>query len=148
MHKNIYWLTFLSIVAIATLWFGMSAIRAVQNYLAMSEKAPLFSGNWSYEEVSTDTYAPHVIYHYRIGDACYRGDLLMRHPLARNPQSAEQMIDSLATQQWDVWYDPSHPHRSSLQKTVPIQECLSALTLLGVFAYLVWLGYSVGMTRS
>lgn len=148
MHKNPAWLTFLAIVAAATVWFCVSAILAVQLYHAQSTQAPVLASNWSYEEVASDTYTPRVRYHFRLGEQIVEGEMQMKHPIARNPAAAEDMVDSLAEQRWWVWYDPSHPKSSTLQKSLPIQECLSALTLMGVFVYLLWLGYSVGLARS
>jgi hypothetical protein len=147
MHKNPYWLAFLGIVAVATAWYGYGAIRSVQDYVALSAETAAFATNWSYEEVTSDTYQPRVVYHYRVGDGIYSGEALLPHPKSRNPGSAEEMVHSLSEQQWTVWYAPSYPNRSSLQKSLPVQECLSAITLLGVFTYLIWLGYSVGMAR-
>ncbi len=148
MHKNPYWLAFLGVVALATAWYGYSAIRSVQDYLALSLQTAAFATNWSYEEVSSDTYQPRVIYHYRADGKVFSGEALLSHPKSRNLASAEEMVQRLAEEQWTVWHDPYHPARSSLQKSLPIQECLSAITLLGVFTYLLWLGYSVGMVRS
>lgn len=148
MHKNPYWLAFLAIVAVCTIWYTVSFILAVQHYVSLSAEAPVISSQWSFEEVSADQYLPRAKYQFKIDGEVYAGETLLTQPGTRNPGSAKELIRDLREQQWTAWYDPSHPERSSLQKSLPIKECLSAVTLLGVFAYLMWLGYSIGMRRS
>lgn len=144
MHKNSIWLAFLAVVSVATLWFSFSALRSIQTYMALSETTPLVNGSWSTRETS-GLYKPVTHFQYEVVGELFEGQAILTHPIARNTPAAEEMVHYLSRQKWIVWYDPNHPDRYTLEKALPIKECLSAITLLGVFTYLVWLGYSVGL---
>ncbi len=148
MHKNRLWLVFLGIIGICTLWYSVSGILAVQHYRAMSATTPLVDSQWSVEEMPGDVFVPLVGYHYKIGGRIYTGETLLYDEGSRNPSATEDNIQSLRKLSWVAFYDPRQPQRSTLQKSFPIKECLSAVVLLGVFTYLVWLGYSIGAGRS
>lgn len=88
-------------------------------------------------------FIPVIHFSYETEESIRRGCTVLTHPIAHNEAAAKEMVEELSQKKWIVWYDPDHPERATLQNSFPLKESLSALTLLGVFLYLAWLGYSM-----
>jgi hypothetical protein len=143
MHRNTIWLGLLAVISLCTLWYSATALMALQKYTALSAETRTVDSHWSYIE-NSGSFFPFVMYVYEVGDKRFQHSQTLRYPMVRNESAAQEMVRELSSKRHTIWYDPQRPSLSVAEKNLPIKECLSALTLLGIFGYFIWLGYSVG----
>jgi len=147
MHKNSYWLAFLVVVGLCTLYFCIRAYSAVHNYVGLSERAIARDVEWEVEEGRRGQLIPLGRYQIVVQGEKYEGESLLSSKKFLGRSAVDTVLDGLKEKRHLVWYNPRDPRRSALQKSFPFKECLSAVTLLGVFFYLVYIGYKVGSAQ-
>ena len=91
------------------------------------------------------TYLAH--YTYTANGLTHNGETEFYNQVYRNKWVAEDDLAAYPQKTWKVWYDPSHPERSTLQKNLPVKESLSTLLLLTILGYLIALGNYVNRTN-
>lgn len=143
MHKNRLWLIFLSIVAAVTLWYAAVAFYKVHQYCSLTQVTSARTEQWSVKEIGRDEFAPYVHYSFMVNSVRYFGESLVFAPYFRNAWAVEEEIPKLAEKEWLVWYNPSNPYYSTLQKKFPVKECIFAGVLFTLLLYFVGLGYYV-----
>lgn len=143
MHKNRAWRAFLYLMAAATLYFCASAVYSVHYYYRLSAQTLPAQMVWGYREISADALAPVASYAFTAQGKMVSGETLLDEPVFRNEWAVDKVLGELKTRSWRVWYDPSNPSHSSLQKTFPFKEILSALALAVLFLYFIGLGIYV-----
>lgn len=144
MHKNPAWMIFLGFIGLTTLYFCASAAVSLYDYYYETQTAVPLSINWSYRKVSNDVYAPFASYTFQVKGGVIKGESFLAQPLFRNEWVADEILNSLKKDPHKIWYDPSHPHRSTMEKTFPIRDCVYALVLVILFGYFIGLGIYVG----
>lgn len=143
MHKNTAWLLFLAFLAISTTYFTATAVHALYDYYLQTHTIQPLKIEWSYQEVGTDAYAPFATFTFPVDGTIVEGNTLLSQPLFRNEFAADEVLKELKEQPWKVWYSPSHPEHATIEKRFPIKESLSAVAVLGLFFYFVFLGFYV-----
>jgi len=140
MHKNPVWLALLVLISLIALWFSAIALYDLYGYLTLTETVPAEKINWSIKEESPESFQIVADYTFIVNDQHYAGSTTFKDWPYRNPWGAQSALLEREKQQWSVWYSPRNKHHSSLQKSFPIQECITMGVLWGLLLYFLWLG--------
>lgn len=144
MYNSRLWWTFLTIIALPTLFFTWSSIHSLCDYYDHTEIAPPIHISWSYEQIGqNDTFAPMARYTFQVDGKEYSGETMLSEPLFRDEWVAEEVLNSLKNRTWKVWYQASHPEHSTLEKRFPAKELFSAIALIALLGYFTILGQQV-----
>ena len=133
------WLGLMILTAAISLWFTGKATHGLWVYSRLAAQTQAAPKEWSVLEIGSSEYVLVSRYAYRIGEAEYEGKTIFKKPSFLNRASAEASIKDWTAHSWNVWYDPSHPLDSSLQKIFPFKNCIHALLALGVLGYFYYL---------
>lgn len=148
MHKNFIWQAFLLIIFLTTLWYTVVAGFRYYAYVRLTQQTALEDIEWHIEEVSEEDYVLTANYKFKIDSQSFSGSTSWTKMPYRNRYSADRAKEERAAQEWRVWFDPSSPEHSSLQKDFPLKESVSATFLWGLLLYFLWLGFYVARFRA
>lgn len=148
MHKNYLWQAFLTVIVAATLWYTISAIYAYYSYSHLKAQTSLSALDWEIIHESDEDFPVKAVYTFEFKDKSYPGSTTFTDIPYRNQWAAEQAIKDLSGRQWKVWFDPHNPHHSSLEKSFPFKEIISAIFLWGLILYFLWLGFYVAKFKT
>lgn len=143
MHKNPLFLAFLGLIGLAFLWFAGSAGYQLYLYHSLDSFTAATVDLWNVERKSDEEYLVSGTYTYTIHQNLYTGKTIFNDWPFRNPWAAEEVIKARKKQKWVAWYNSSIPSRSSLQKSFPSKECLSAGVLGALLLYFLWLSFYI-----
>ena len=141
--KNPNWLIFLIVIGAVVFWFTAKAIYLSLNEAQLKEAVSVQSIHWSVKALTEEQYQIEADYTFFLKNKLYHNKTLFTKPLYRNPFAAEGAIQSFSKQQWKVWYNPSNPDHSTLEKTFPLKDWIYVGILWALFCYFIWLGKSV-----
>ena len=148
MHKNIFWQAFLVVIFVITVWYTVAALYSYYFYSHLSIEKNALAIEWKVEKKSDDIYFLNAFYRFDFEGKVYFGNRVLTEEPYRNTWAAQEAIKEFTDRQWKVWFDPQNPARSSLQKTFPFKECLSAVFLWGLLFYFLWLGFYVAKFKT
>lgn len=148
MHKNYFWLCFLSLITGAVGWITIKTLYVIYLYLSLDAAAPADKINWSIEQLSEDRFVMKANYSFQVNAQNYSGETIFKNDLYWNPWSAEDALKVYDQKDWTVWYSSKNPAYSSLQKNFPLKESISAFILWLILIYFLGLGYYVVTKKS
>lgn len=140
MHKNTIWLAWLAVISLITLWYAGSATLALWRHLHFTASTIPKAIHWSVKEIKADDFSPLATYTFTLGEQDYHGQTVVKGEIYRNSWGLEEDLVKYENKEWKVWYDPTAPYHSTLQKQFPTKECATALLLFILWAYFVGLG--------
>ncbi|HNA62299.1 MAG TPA: hypothetical protein PKW79_04405, partial [Rhabdochlamydiaceae bacterium] len=108
-------------------------------YLRLEESASAYVYKWKTVEVAPSQFGIKAAYAFRARGKTYTGKTFFSKPYHLNANSAKKQLDRFSRETWVVWYQPSHPKISSLEKVFPTKKILYGLMTLGVFFYFLYL---------
>lgn len=136
------WNFFYAFIGIVAVWFTLSALYQLYSYFSLTEETSAKTIEWSVIEITDEKYILGTKYSYSVNGVEHSGDSRMSSLSFRNAWAAEQAIPRYAKQAWTVWFSPTNPDYSTMQKSFPFKDCLSAILLWGILGYFYWLrGY-------
>jgi hypothetical protein len=139
MHRNPYWLLFLTLIGLATAGYTVHTLVKIRHFQRLDLRRPLQSVSWSVSPLSDEDFVITADYNYLLNETIYNGHATWdEHYL--NPGAAEEKILKLSGRSQWVWIDSRNPENSALQKQFPIKQCISALFLWALFAYFLYMG--------
>jgi len=148
MHRNPYWLGFLGIVLIATLWVGGKTTYQLMRTLGMSEITAPDTMTLTIKEVSSNAFIPVADYTYSVDGNLYRGKQELTHlDYMRETALKDDLPSLLNDKKWVVHYNPASPGTSSLTHVIPYKNIAYTAILMGLFGYFLWLGTIAGSGR-
>ena len=100
--------------------------------------------DWSVKQINSEEFVPYAHYTFNAGGKLFNGEGVLKSNRARNAWAIEHDISSFGAKPRQIWYNPSDPRQSALQKIFPLKECLSAGALLALWIYFLGLGFYVG----
>lgn len=136
MNKR--WAILLILIAGAALWFTTFALIDLWGYLRLKQHAPAHIQEWAVEGSGSKFFIK-AAYSFESKNRKYEGACVLKEPQFLNKIAAETELKRWEQCAWSVWYDPSAPHFSSLQKLFPYKRVFNAavcLALLGYFSFL------------
>jgi hypothetical protein len=142
-HQNRIWKGFLLFLTLIVMGFTITVLPKLYDYFRLNSAASPLEVQWSVVKESEERYLLLASYQFPIDAAIYSGKMA-GSPIFRNLFAAEEEIHKYRARQWTVWYDSAAPEYSSLQKSFPVKECVSAVLLWGVLLYFYCLGNYVG----
>lgn len=140
LHKNKVWLCFLSIIFLITCAYTGKTLYKLYDYMSLSSLTHSKSIEWSVNAETEDLYLPAARYAFEAKGKVYEGEMLFSQEAYRNPWAAEESLKNLAATYHSVWFSPSDPAHSSLQKKFPLKESIYAGVLWALSVYFFWLG--------
>lgn len=141
MHRNRFWLGFLALIALVTLYYSGLALQSVANYYSFTESSVVKRVDWTAVEKGEDRYVIE-------GEFIFLGEeykTTLHHPVFANRWSAEEYVEKQQGKgPWRVWYPAKNPEEVTLQKIFPTKKCVSAAVLAAILLYFIGLGIYVG----
>ncbi len=125
------------------LYLLLLALFHLWGYLALDAQAPATVHHWRIIKKSSSTFALEATYTFEAQGKELPGQTIFSKPYHLNYPSAERQIKMFSTRPWSVWYSSHDPALSSLDKTFPTKKIIYALMALGVFAYFLYIRFSV-----
>lgn len=148
MHKNLLWQAFLAVIFVVAIWYSIVAIYRYNNYSKLTKQAPISSINWTIKAKSEEEFLLEADYTFNIGRRSFSGITLLENVPHRNLWAAEKAIKEFSERKWDVWYDPTDPKFSSLEKKFPLKEIISASFLWILSLYFLVIGFYVAKFKN
>jgi hypothetical protein len=143
MHKNRWWLIFLTTIALIVAWYCAVAFYKIYFYSKLNAETQTVSIQWGIKMLSDEQYTIQADYTFDVDGKIYQGHTNFRDEIYMNEWSAEQAILKDKKKLWKVWYQAGYFDHSTLQKKFPTKECYSAGVMLALLLYFVWLGFYV-----
>lgn len=143
MHNNAIYRAFLLTIMLVTFWYSGVAVYRYYNYARLTAQTQLTSSVWKVHEVAEDEFYLEAFYTFSTGQKTYEGSTSWPGEFYRNSWGAEKDIPYFQKHRRVVWFSPSNPHHSSLQKKFPLKESVSAILLWGLLFYFIWIGFYV-----
>lgn len=147
MHKNRFWLGFLCVAIVASLWYTGLAAYLLYDYSQLEKITQATVTQWEVIELKSDKYALQGTYYFTDHGKIFSASSMLKEPVFLNRYAAENEIPKLVKQRWSVWYNAANPNHSTLQKKFPLKECASAVMMITLALYLTFLGFYVGGVR-
>ena len=119
------------------LWFGGKGLASWLGYARLTEYAPASVQSWEVKEKGSK-YLLVARYTFEVQGKTYEGTCQFREPIFLNRLSAEQERDAWGNRPWFVWYSPSSPQFSSLQKLFPYKSLSYALVSFCVLMFFIY----------
>lgn len=119
-------------------YFASLALHDLWGYLRLEESAPAYVYKWKTVEVAPSQFGIKAAYTFRARGKTYSGKTFFSKPYHLNENSVKKQVDRFSREPWVVWYQPSHPKISSLEKVFPTKKIIYALMTLGVFFYFLY----------
>jgi uncharacterized protein DUF3592 len=133
-QMSIKWFAILAVAGGVVLWFGGMACFELWGYFRLKSFAPAQVERWEIKE-SSAKYFLEGTYKYEVDGKLYEGRSRLKEPSFLNRLSAEEELKRWEGVRWSVWYNPSAPQVSSLQKLFPYKRVIYAVLSLGLFVY-------------
>lgn len=144
LHRNLYWILFLALVALCAVGYTAYALYYLYQYDRLDRSVNPSSIQWSTFKAAEDAFVPQARYTFTFEGKTYQGETRWQEAYL-NPWAAEEAIDRLKQETLPVWLDSSSPSISTLQKEFPLKMCLYAFMLWALFVYLLFLDrYTMG----
>ncbi len=137
---RLLWIAFICTVVLVVLWFTADAAYKHYHYNAQSHALLPGEINWSIEKKADDLFLHHAAFSYNIDNKSYKSHTVLRPPIYRNAWAAREALPSVKEKEWRVWYNPTYPEQSTIQKNFPYKEWVYATALWAVLLYFFWLG--------
>lgn len=142
MHKNKAWLSFLFVITAITVWFSSQAASELFFYFRLNSQTPVEEIHWEVVKIADETFDLSATYSYKIREKIYQGKTTLSS--YRNPWAAKEALTIHQKRPWQAWYDAKAPQKSSLERTFPTKQVVSAILMLMLLFYFYWLGLYVG----
>ena len=145
--KSKVWQFLLLFIGAVALWFTGDAIIRLYGYISQNAEGVATITQWNVKEFPGDRYVLSASYSFHYDGKQYQGETVFEKPRFLNRWAAEEAIRNETQQTRPVWFSSWNPDHSTLQKSFPIKECLSAVLLWGLVIYFIGLNEYVSKRR-
>src|SRR5690242_14348088 len=129
------------VISLLVLGYVAVAFYKYLQYSRLSEQAPAENVVWSIKALNDEHYQLHAAYDYHVKGEVFHGETTFSDAHYRNPYAAEQGLKEVGPEYKTVWYDPSKPSVSCMEKAFPVKLVTYAAILFALWNYFVWGGY-------
>lgn len=137
MYK-FFWIALVGLSASFFAWFSGKTLFQLWDYSRVNHQTTAQITHWEIKELSSSAYTLTADYFFHIGEEKWEGKTQFRSFDLLNPFAAEQKRQKLSEQSWSVWYQPSNPQISSLERTFPSKSLFYAIFCLGILGYFLY----------
>lgn len=142
MHRNPFWMLFISLVILSILGYTTYTMIEIWQYMRFDKQVAAQSIQWSIIALSDEAFIPNASYSYHIDGKTYQNQMRWKETY-RNEWASQEAIARLKQSPPLIWFDSSSPEISTLQKNFPLKTTLYALLLWVLGIYFAGLGYTV-----
>jgi len=142
MSRNSYWLGYIFLILIVVLSYTVFTSYEIYQHSRLSQKTVPSSIKWSVHKAAEDEYVLNSHYSFSWNAKTYSGQMEDSEQYL-NEWASQEALEKMNQRTFTVWFDPSDPTFSTLNKNFPIKYSVYAGLLWLLFIYFVWLGYSV-----
>lgn len=142
MHRNPYWIVFLTIIGLIVLAYTGYTFFNIYEYSSLTQKTAPQSIQWSINKLDDDNFVLFANYAFNWDGKNYTGKVI-RDEHYLNAWATREALEGLNKGAYTVWFDPANPQNSTLFKSFPLKQSIYAAVLWLLFFYFLWLGYSV-----
>ena len=142
MHRNPFWILFISAMVIFSAIYSGFAMVDIWKYVRLDKETEAQNIQWSVLSLSDDQFVPVALYQFTIQGKQYPGETRWQEGYL-NEWSAKEAVARLTQSPPPVWYDGSNPEVSTLEKLFPFKVCLYSGSLWLLTLYFFGLGYYV-----
>jgi hypothetical protein len=143
MHKNGVWLAFLSVLILITFWFCGKAGFELYDYLSLSRSSNIQHIDWKVQEVKSNHFVICATYDFTVDGIEYNSNTVLSS-IYPNYWAAHSIMQDLMNETRIVWYNPHNVSYSALEKSFPMKASVSAIILISLLVYFIFLGMYVG----
>ena len=97
--------------------------------------------NWTISPIHDELYKPVAHFQYTVDGKTYEGKEVFQGGLYRTPYAAEVAIQAIQSAEPVVWYAPSKPEKSTIEKFFPFKKVLYAFITLILVFYSAYMAY-------
>lgn len=123
-------------VLLFALFYLVRAYSGLTTYYFTTDETIAERVEWRIAEGSWGRYYLEGEYRFQWEGKEYSGSTIMREPVFLNRKSAEEWTRKLSKDAPAIFFDKSHPERSTLERKIPMKEIVSAALLLISVGYL------------
>jgi coproporphyrinogen III oxidase len=129
----------ISLAAIAFLWFASRTAVILWHYEKLSQHAVAEITAWGVQKKGGSKYILYAAYTFEVDGQKFFSKTFFTQPVFLNAPSAEAEGKQWMSKPLQVWYHPSKPSISSLEKNFPFKASIHALLSLGLLLYFFFL---------
>ena len=108
----------LSLASLASLYFSFVSLSSLFDFFHLKSQAPATIVKWEIKE-RQGKFPIYAHYFFETEGKVWTGVTVLSKPWHLNELAASQNIQKLAKQNFNVWFYPKNPKKSSLEKTFP-----------------------------
>lgn len=133
------WIGVFILTALIALVFSGKAAGQIWTYVSLDSKAVASIEKWQVIEKGSSSFAIEASYRFSYLEKEFSGVTEFAPPYFLNETAASLAIKKISSQEFFVFFNKTHPERSSLQRIFPFLRCIHAFLTLGVFVYFIFL---------
>lgn len=139
-NKMRIFIAFIVIITIIVLGYAGAALYKVYQYNRLSAETNAENVSFSVKPHNDEKFFLHSSYYYKVNGKDYPGETTFTTAY-RNPYAAEEAMKEISKNYKTVWYDPSDPSFSSMDRSFPMKLVVYASILFAIWNYFIWGGY-------
>ena len=124
---NKLWLCLMLISSSIAIWFGSMAASSLWKYSFLTHKTSAEVQEFKVIQKKSSQFALEASYRFTHEGKVFEAKTEFHKPYYLNQYAAQSACNVCKAKLWQVYFCPSKPEISSLQKIFPFQECIQAL---------------------
>lgn len=133
--RKFFFLAFLVILLGLLAWYWGDFFIKIYRYEKMNAKGFAVIDQWELHEKSNGKFYLSSSYHFFWNEKKYFEKTNFFRNIFLNEKSAKEWMEKEHQKEWQVWFDPENPQRSSLEKIFPLKELFKGAFVSFVFLY-------------
>lgn len=142
-HKQIF-VAFLACIGLVVLWFSFNSSYKVYQWVTQTKSTKPLKIEWDIEQQASDRYMIVAAYTFKDKGKEVFGQTEFHSKKYKSIETAKHFIDEYSHNNWVIWYSPSQPQNSTINRFFPLKSCLYTAIVWCIFLYFIWLSYYVG----
>ena len=137
MLQKLLFPLFLVLVGIlSSVYFSYRLSEALLFYCSLTRQAEVHISRWEVKEAQ-GKFIVKAAYSFEFGNSSWTGSSIVDQGWYLNEAAAIEDLREKANKQWLVWFDPSSPWNSSIEKSFPKGLLFRTATCYAVFIWFV-----------
>lgn len=136
LQKLLFPLFLVLVGAASSVYFSYRMSEALFSYFSLTQQAEARIARWEVKEVQ-GKFIVNAVYSFGSGDSSWMGSSIVDRSWYLNETSAIEDLREKANRQWLVWFSPSDPSRSSIEKSFPKGLLFRTMICYIVFVWFV-----------